>query len=134
MIQAWGKRRIVGSSGPLRLRELSLPLDLPGAPWQLAPRETRFSRKLDLPPGDYRLAVASRILEAGPGDRVVRLGVSADEGELAEAYLAEGSTALELVLELPNGASRLALAAEGLQGRAVIDGARLWPEQIRGVR
>lgn len=134
LIQAWGKRRLVGSSGSLRLQELSLPLDLPGAPWELAPRETRFSRKLDLPPGDYRLEVASLILEAGAGDRVVRLGVFADEGELAEAYLAEGGTSLELLLELPNGASRLALAAEGLQGRVVIDGARLWPEQIRGVR
>lgn len=134
LIQAWGKRRLVDVSGPLRLQELSLPLDLPGAPWELTPRETRFSRKLDLPPGVYRLEVESRVLATGPADRVVRLGVSADEGELAEAYLAEGSTSLELVLELPNGANRLALAAEGLQGRAVIDGARLWPEQIRGVR
>jgi hypothetical protein len=134
LIQAWGERRVVGISDPLRIQELSLPLDLPGAPWELTPGETRFSRKLELPPGLYRLRIASRVLAAGAADRVVRLGVWADEGQLAEAYLAEGGTAAELVLELPKGASRVALAAEGLQGRAVIEGARLQPEQIRGVR
>ncbi len=134
LIRAWGERRLVGISGPLRLQELSLPLDLPGAPWELTERETRFSRKLDLPPGVYRLEVEARILEAGTADRIVRLGVSANEGELAEAYLAEGSAAPELVLDLPNGARHLAVAAEGLQGRAVIEALRLRPDQIRGVR
>ncbi len=134
LIQALGKRRVVGISDPLRMQELSLPLDLPGAPWELTARETRFSRKLALPPGVYRLVLAARVLEAGVADRVVRFGVSSAEGDVAEAYLAEGAPAPELVLRLPHGASRLVLATEGLQGRALIVGARLQPEQIRGLR
>jgi hypothetical protein len=125
LLEDWDAANVLGP--PLPLASLAIPLALPDAPWTLEPGEMRFSRKLDLPPGTYRLLVSGRALEAAPGDRVVRIDVASDDDVLASTYLQEGQPAPELELKLPQGARRLTLAAVGVQGRGLVATAHLTP-------
>jgi hypothetical protein len=122
--------------GPPPLGQLEVPLDLPGAPWVVRALEVRNSRRIDVPPGLYRLEVLGRPLSAEPGARAVRIDVVAGEVALGSAYLREGQPPPVIPLLLPAGARRLALIASGVQGSAQIEEARLVPHALvpRGVR
>lgn len=121
LIHALGRRRVVGVSGELAPEQLSLPLDLPGAPWTLAAGEARVSRKLDLPPGRYRFTAR--------GTGRLRLELRSDAGRLGTLPL---GSALEL--SLPDGVDRLLLTAEGEGPGAVLEAARLEPLALAGRR
>jgi hypothetical protein len=125
LLEAWDEGNLVGP--PLSLGALAVPLDLPDAPWTLLPGELRFSRKLDLPPGTYRVLVRGRALQAGPRDRVARIDVATDDEVIADAYVQEGRPDPAFDLSLPNGARRLTLTAVGLQGKTLIEDVRLTP-------
>jgi hypothetical protein len=130
LLDAWEPARLAGPSGPPALDALRLPLDLRQAPWHLRAGEMRTSRRIDLPPGLYRLEVVGRPLSAEPTSRVARLDVVAGGLDLGSVYLQEGQPPPTLPLLLPAGARRLALAASGVQGEARIDEARLVPVAV----
>jgi hypothetical protein len=106
---------------PLDPRRLRLPLELPRAPWTVAPGERRRSRRLDVPPGAYRLDVRSE------GDGQARLVIEAGELPLAVTAL-RGSTSSALVL--PMGARRLGIAVTGEREGSIVHGATLVPEEV----
>lgn len=123
LLYALATRRVVGVSGPVAPSELSLPLDLPGAPWSLAPREVRSSRRLDLPPGRYRVS-ARGSAAAGGG---LRLGLAGEQGRIGVVEIAAGATLASLEIALPTGASRFAVSAEAEGAAAVLESVRLEP-------
>ena len=130
VLEAWDPGRLRGPVGPPPLGQLEVPLDLPGAPWIVRAREVRNSRRIDVPPGRYRLEVAGRPLSAEPNARVARVDVVAGELELGSSYLRDGQPPPVIPLLLPAGARRLALIASGVQGAARIEEARLVPEAL----
>jgi hypothetical protein len=115
---------------PPALSTLSIPLDLPEAPWRLDASEIRNSRRLDLPPGLYRIEVRGRVVEALATAHVVRLDLTAGELLLARTYLREGQPPPVLPLLLPAGARRLMLTAAGVQGIGLLEEVRLVPEDL----
>jgi hypothetical protein len=130
LLAAWDPASVRGPAGLPDLSRTSLGLTLPGAPWALGADDRRVSRRIDLPPGRYRLDVAAKVVEAPPSANVVRFDAVAGELLLASAYLREGAPAPSLDLPLPLGVRRLALAAWGAQGRAVVEGASLVPLSV----
>jgi hypothetical protein len=130
VMEAWEPGRLGGPMGPPVLGVLAVPLDLRRPPWVLRAREMQSSRRIDVPPGLYRLEVVGRPLAAEPTSRVARVDVVAGQLVLADAYLQEGQPAPSLSLLLPAGARRLALVASGVQGTSLIEEARLVPEQL----
>jgi hypothetical protein len=130
LLEAWEPRRLAGPMGPPALEDLRVPLDLRSAPWQVRERDVLTSRRIDVPPGSYRLEVVGRALAAERGARVARLDLVAGELALGSAYLQEGEAAPLLPLLLPAGARRLALVASGVQGTALVEEARLVPQQL----
>jgi hypothetical protein len=130
LLWAWDGENLRGVPRHLDVRALSLPLELPRAPWTLDATEIRNSRRVDLPPGAYRLEVDGRILEAAPTAHVTRLDLLAGELLLARAYLREGAPPPNLPVLLPAGARRLVLTASGVQGKGRVDEVRLRPEAI----
>ena len=130
LLAAWDPTSLRGPAGLPDLSRTSLSLTLPGAPWALGADDRRASRRIDLPPGRYRLDLAAKVLEAPPGANVVRFDAVAGELVLASVYLREGEPAPTLDLPLPLGVRRLALTAWGAQGRAVVEGASLVPLSV----
>jgi hypothetical protein len=130
LLEAWDPQRLAGPAGPPALTGLQVPLDLRRAPWLLRALEMQTSRRIDVPPGLYRFEVAGRALSAERGARVARLDLVAGELALGSAYLQEGQPAPFLPLLLPAGARRLALVASGVQGAALIEEARLIPQEL----
>ena len=130
VLEAWDPGRLRGAMGPPPLGQLEVPMDLPGAPWDVRALDVRTSRRVDIPPGLYRLQVLGRALSAEPGARVARVDVVAGELDLGSAYLREGQPAPVIPLLLPAGARRLALIASGVQGAARVDAAHLVPEAL----
>ncbi len=107
--------------GALDPRRLRLPLELPRAPWTVAPDERRRSRRLDVPSGAYRLDVRS------DGDGEAELVVEGGELPLARTTL-RGSASVPLTL--PMGARRIGIAVTGRQGALVLREATLVPEEV----
>jgi hypothetical protein len=130
LIRGLDDSNVLGLEGPPSVATLAIPLDLPEAPWTLAPGEMRFSRRLDLPPGRYRVSVLGRVLEAQPKERVARVALTEDDETLADAYLQEGRPSPVFEVALPRGARRLAATAVGLQGSALVEGVRLTPLDV----
>jgi hypothetical protein len=127
LLDDWQPDAIVGTSGPLDLEQVRVPLDLRDPPWQLAPLETRTSRPLDVPPGRYRVYVDARAVSAQPETHVLRLELSASGLLLERAFLQEGAPPPGFELLLPAGARRLRLAGRGVQGGSRLDGIALAP-------
>jgi hypothetical protein len=130
LLEVWDPSRIRGPAGAPRLSRTSLPLDLPGAPWPLRSGDVRNSRRLDLPPGHYRLDVQSKVLEALPTAHVVRLDVAAGELILESGYVRAEGPPVSFDLPLPAGVRRLVLTAAGAQGLALIEEATLVPLDV----
>jgi hypothetical protein len=130
LLEAWDPGRLAGPMGPPTLATLGVPLDLRRPPWVLHALEMQTSRRIDLPPGLYRLEVVGRPVSAEPGSRLVRLDVVAGELTLGSGYLQEGQPAPIVPLLLPAGVRRMALVASGVQGTALIEEARVVPQEI----
>jgi len=130
LIDAWDGDNVRGLRGPPDLRSLAIPLELPRRPWTFEPQEVRNARRLDLPPGLYRLEVAGRAFSAEPMSRVVRLDVTADGLLLGQSYLREGGPSPRLDLFLPTGARRMMLTGVGIQGQARVDEVLIVPELL----
>jgi hypothetical protein len=124
LVMEWEPAAFVPAFDP---RGLRLPLDLPRAPWALGPREQRRSRRLDVPPGAYRVTVDAE------GGGVARLDLEAGDLFLLDAALPAERT---VALFLPVGARRLGLAVTGERGVVRVRGATLVPEDVapRGAR
>lgn len=116
-----------GPHGPLDVTRLSLPLDLPGAPWTLAADEVRRSRPFDLPPGAYRIDLDAGVLDALPTARVLRVDVANAAVSLVRGYVREDQGPPVLELTLPEGGRRLVLVASGIQGIGRVTAARVRP-------
>jgi len=127
LLAAYDGDNIGGWSGHLDLASLAVPFELPGAPWTLGPEDERASRRLDLPPGRYRLHVAGRVLSALRTAHVVRVDLLAGESLLARAYVREGQPPPEATFELARGARRAQLTATGIQGTGTVESAWLEP-------
>ena len=136
VLEAWDPAELRGPGGGPPLGNLRVPLDLPDAPWALRAREVRNSRRIDVPPGSYRLEVLGRPESPEPGARVARLDVVAGDLYLGSGYLRDGEPPPVIPLLLPAGARRLAFIASGVQATAHIAEARLVPEVLvpRSVR
>jgi len=127
LLATWDPAIVRSPIGLPDLSRTSLDLALPGAPWTLGAGDRRISRRIDLPPGRYRVDVSAAVLESPPGAHVVRLDAAAGELVLAGGYLREGAPAPSFDLPLPLGARRLALTASGAQGQAIVEGAAVVP-------
>jgi hypothetical protein len=136
LLDAWDPARVVPVSGALDLSSLSLPLDLPRAPWTLRRGDECRSRRVALPPGRYRLEI-----DAAPGPtreavHLTRLEAQADDLALDWAYLRVDRPLAAMDLLLPAGAPRFVLVASGVADEGVVTGARLVPLALvpRGLR
>jgi hypothetical protein len=127
LIDAWDAERIVPVTGPLELSSLSLPLDLPRAPWTLRRGDVRRTRRVALPAGLYRLDVAARPGDARSAVDLARLETRSDDLGLDWVYLRTDRPLQPLVLLLPGGAPRLILVASGVADESIVEGARLTP-------
>jgi hypothetical protein len=125
-IETWDQGNQIGLTGPLDVTALSLPLELAGGPQPLGPGDVRRSRRIDLPPGSYRLAFLAR-----PGGEPAEARVSAAAGALvlAESALAAGG-AEEVPLFLPVGARGLAIAVAADRGELFFERATFRPEAL----
>src|SRR6185503_14890044 len=122
----WQPQRWRALSGAPDLRSLSLPLELPRAPWLLDDPQPRNSRMMDLPPGDYLVEV--RLKSLGPSS--LRLEMHAGDLALAWADVDDGRERVLLPMTLPVGARHLALSAVLQGGRAELQEARIRPQAL----
>jgi hypothetical protein len=112
LLQGYDDRAVVALQGPPRAESLTVPLDLPGAPWDLTPLQVRRSRPIRLPPGAYRLEVSGQVLSGfglGGSARLEVLG--------ARAAVDDTEPNPAIALDLPRGTRRLVVEARGLRGR-----------------
>ncbi len=126
LIDSWDAERARPLSGPLDLSALSIPLDLPGAPWTVAAGEQYRSRRVALPPGLYRLELDARpVLQEAV--HLTRLEAQAGGLSLDWVYLRVDRPVGGLTLPLVAGAPRFQLVVSGVANSARVDGARLVP-------
>ena len=130
LLGAWDEEALWSTSGPPKPASLAIPLDLPGSPWRLGRDEVRFSRRLDLPPGLYHLALRAEAGTQGPTGVVARIELRSDSLRLAAASIGAGSPPPTLLLPLPAGVRRLALRVENLGDPVVLFDARIVPEVL----
>lgn len=130
LLAAYDRDNVVGLSGPLDVTALWIPLDLPGAPWTVGPEDVHQSRRLDLPPGEYRLRVEGHVLQALRTAHVVRIDLTAGENLVLRTYLREGQPAPIAPLNVPAGTRRLQLTATGIQGTGLVESAGLQPVDV----
>ncbi len=113
----WAPSRQAWPSGAPDIARLAVPLELAHRPWLLTPsRDRRRSRRIDLPPGDYRVRVSARNLSDHPARFQVELEASSER--IATATLDERHLNAWIPLPLPDGAQRIFLYAQGGEGRA----------------
>jgi hypothetical protein len=124
LLAAFDRDNLVGRAGAPRPQELSIDLEMPEAPWALDSSELRSTRRLDVPPGAYRLEADWRVLEPPASARI----------DLVAGRLALGSLSLEAAsgtssaeVTLPVGARRVQGWAAGLDGRLSLSHLRLVP-------
>jgi hypothetical protein len=128
LITDWDSDNALGPE--LDLARIRIPIDLRKPPWQFAPDEIRVSRRLDLPPGRYRVHVEGRAVDALATAHVLRLELTAQGLLLAREHLAEDRPDPSFELTLPVGARRLSLTGYGVQGRSRIDGVSFAPQAL----
>jgi hypothetical protein len=129
-LQAWDGDNMPGPDGPFDPLAVRIDLDLRQAPWVLRPGDVRASRRVDLPPGLFRMEVEGSSSDAEPGSRTARLEMAAEGQDLGSLYLRAGLPAARM-LDLPQGARRLMLHATGVQHTSVIRAVRLVPLSVR---
>src|SRR6185295_3784778 len=69
LLGAWDEGNLWSAGSPPVLASLAIPLELPSSPWVMGRREVGFSRRLDLPPGLYRLTLRGQALLAAKATR-----------------------------------------------------------------
>ena len=125
----WQPRLTVGTTPPPALRDLSLPLDLPDAPWVLAKGDERHSRRFELPAGVYRLEADLR-RETG-GAATLRAQFFAGDAVLAAGdwKIGAGSSNVTAALDatVAEGTRRLQVSVAAIDGRSRIAALRLIP-------
>jgi hypothetical protein len=87
----------------------------------------RNSRRLQLPPGSYRVRVRLRAVE---GEAIARVAVHAGELTLGEWDVAAAAREAAFPLLLPAGARGLGVTAAGLAGRSEIAEVVIAPEAL----
>ena len=112
LIRAWDQTNVLSPLATSWLQDLGFPMPLPGAPWLLAPGERRVSRRIELPPGSYRVLVAG-CAPTRPGAPPAQLQLLSDTLLLAEKAWSPPDASAEVPLLLPTGARRLSLVAVG---------------------
>ncbi len=131
LLEVWDGDNLIGLSGPLRLPTLSVPLDLRSPPWRLDAGAAQVSRRIDLPPGRYRVLPEGSVSGLERGHTAARLELSAQSLRLKQRRLLAGpSVAWAFELLLPVGARQMRLEARGLQGCLRLDAVRLVPEAV----
>ena len=128
VIDRWDPGNWAGPMGPPDLRALAMPIELQRGPWLLGAGEQRNSRRTGLPPGAYRVEL--RAAAAQPGPFHMDVDVYAGELPLGHATLTEAEPRSSFPLLLPAGARQLGLSAAGVEGRAVLEEARIVPEAL----
>jgi hypothetical protein len=128
LLSRWDETNLRGT--PLQLGSLSVPIELPQAPWSFEPDEIRNARALDLPPGVYDVKIEGRVIEALRTARVVRLDLVAGELLLERRYLREDLALAPIELVLPAGARRLVLTGVGIQGKGLVERAAIVPQGV----
>jgi hypothetical protein len=113
------------AAAPAALRGLAVPVELPRRPWTLDPGEARNSRRVNLPPGAYRVEATIRARE---GRAAVRIEVFAGELTLAQGDAGEGVATIPLLL--PLGGRGVALSASGVAGRSEVENISIVPEAV----
>jgi hypothetical protein len=131
LLEAWDGDNLIGPSGPPALPRLSIPLDLRSAPWLLGAGDSQRSRRLDLPPGHYRVYPEGEVFDLEQNRTAARLAFSSHDLTLGVHRLLAGRTgSWSFDLLLPVGARRTLLQAWGLQGQLRLDGVRLVPQAL----
>lgn len=126
-IETWDRANAIGSTGALDVATLSLPLELAGGPQSVPAGSVRRSRRIDLPPGSYRLALLTRPSAGGPAE--ARVVIGAGPLTLAETAVVAGTPA-ECPLFLPTGARGLGIVVSAGDGEVFFDRADFRPEAL----
>jgi hypothetical protein len=114
---AWEPARLAWPLGAPDIKRFAVPFELAHRPWLLTPNHARRrSRRIDLPPGDYRVLVVARNLTERPARCQVEVQVGAEV--IATVLLDERRLTAEVPLSLPDGAQRVFLFAQGHAGKA----------------
>jgi len=127
LLEDWQPAALRGPAGPPPLDALAVPLELPRAPWTFVRGQRRRSRRLDLPPGSYRLELAAR---HGPGATRLRVGAAAARVKLAASELTEQEPTAAPPLFLPVGARGFGVTATGVAGAVELVAAQLRVEDV----
>ena len=131
LLAAWDGDNLWGPAGPPRPESLAIPLELPNAPGTLRPGEARLSRRLDLPPGLYRVALVLKArAEARAGHALVRVEVLSDALLLAAARFDSDTPPPILTLPLPAGARRLSVRVVSLSSPVEVSEVLVVPEVV----
>jgi len=88
------------------------------------------SRRIDLPPGSYRVDVTADVIEAIPTAHVAGITAAADKHVLARHYVQQGAPPLSFDLPAPTGLRRLSFLGSGVQGRSRIDEITIVPQGL----
>jgi hypothetical protein len=126
-IETWDRGNAIGPTGALDVARLSLPLELAGGPQSVPPGSVRRSRRIDLPPGSYRLDLVTRAGEGLPAK--ARVLVGAGQLVLAEATVVAGAPA-EVPLFLPAGVRGLGIVVDSGDSAFFFDRAAVRPEAL----
>ena len=128
LAEVWDGDNLVGP--PLRLDALRIPVDMREPPWSLEQGVVFASRRIDLPPGAYRVDVAADVIEAIPTAHVAAVTAAADAHVLARHHVQEGAPPLQFNLAAPVGLRRLSFLGSGVQGRTRIDRIAIVPRAL----
>ncbi len=127
-LRLWDGGNLVGQ--PLELPTLRLPVDLREPEWPLSEGTIYTSRRLDLPPGAYRVKVTADVVDAVPTAHVARITPAAGGHVLGRYYIQEGAPPLSFALAAPVGLQRLSFAGSGVQGRARVEAIEIVPQAL----
>jgi len=128
LAEVWDGDNLVGP--PLRLDALRIPVDMREPPWSLGQGAVFASRRIDLPPGAYRVDVAADVIEAIPTAHVAAVTAAADAHVLARHHVQEGAPPLQFDLAAPVGLRRLSFLGSGVQGRTRINQIAIVPRAL----
>ncbi len=127
LLRTWRAPKWSATAAPPHLADLSLPVDLPDAPWVIAAGEVRYTRRFELPAGGYRLTAAPRPVVPGAARAFIR--VVAGDHALADAEWRPGAP-VGIEVTIGSEHRRLQVTAGGLEGRIRIASMRLIPQSL----